>query len=51
MLLMILKYMRVVGVVMNKLLLPELGEGIDKATVACWHVKIGDEIKEGSIIL
>ena len=27
--------------------LPELGEGIAKATVACWHFKIGDRIKQG----
>jgi len=36
---------------MNKLLLPELGEGIDKAIVACWHVKVGDEIKEGDEVV
>lgn len=30
---------------MQKIILPELGEGIEKATVACWHVNIGDEVK------
>jgi pyruvate/2-oxoglutarate dehydrogenase complex dihydrolipoamide acyltransferase (E2) component len=32
---------------MNKIILPELGEGITKATVACWHVKVGDQVKAG----
>jgi pyruvate/2-oxoglutarate dehydrogenase complex dihydrolipoamide acyltransferase (E2) component len=32
---------------MTKIILPELGEGITKATVACWHVKEGDSIKAG----
>ena len=32
---------------MNKIILPELGEGITKATVACWHVKEGDQVKAG----
>ena len=31
----------------NAVTLPELGEGITKATVACWHVKQGDRIQEG----
>ena len=30
---------------MSKLLLPELGEGIKKATIACWHKNIGDQIQ------
>ncbi|MDP2653858.1 MAG: lipoyl domain-containing protein [Candidatus Omnitrophota bacterium] len=30
---------------MTEVLLPELGEGIEKATVACWHVKPGDEVR------
>lgn len=30
---------------MKQVVLPELGEGIEKATVACWHVKIGDAVK------
>ncbi|MBI3601647.1 MAG: hypothetical protein HY209_01965 [Candidatus Omnitrophica bacterium] len=32
---------------MNNIILPELGEGITKATVACWHVKVGDQIHAG----
>ena len=32
---------------MTKIILPELGEGITKATIACWHVKIGDSLQEG----
>ena len=27
---------------MSKIILPELGEGIEKATVAYWHCQIGD---------
>ena len=27
---------------MKEILLPELGEGIKAATVACWHVKPGE---------
>ncbi|MBI5415224.1 MAG: hypothetical protein HZA29_00245 [Candidatus Omnitrophica bacterium] len=27
---------------MSFVILPELGEGIEKATVACWHFKEGD---------
>lgn len=30
---------------MTNVTLPELGEGIDKATVACWHVSVGDEVQ------
>lgn len=26
------------------IILPELGEGISKATVVCWHVKVGDMV-------
>ncbi len=29
---------------MSAVLLPELGEGIKQATVACWHVKEGDSV-------
>jgi pyruvate/2-oxoglutarate dehydrogenase complex dihydrolipoamide acyltransferase (E2) component len=29
------------------LIVPELGEGITKATVACWHNKPGDRVTEG----
>ncbi len=31
---------------MVKVVLPELGEGIDKATVSYWYCKTGDEVKE-----
>lgn len=24
--------------------LPELGEGIEKATIACWHNAVGDQV-------
>ncbi len=30
----------------QKVLVPELGEGIDKVTIACWHVKEGDTVKK-----
>ena len=36
---------------MNQLIVPELGEGIEKATVACWHRKKGDEINEGEDVV
>ncbi len=29
---------------MQDVILPELGEGITKAVVACWHVKQGDAV-------
>ena len=32
---------------MTDILLPELGEGVLKATVACWHVQAGDVVTEG----
>lgn len=35
----------------EKILIPELGEGIRKAMVACWHYKIGDRIKEGDDVV
>ena len=28
----------------QNVLIPELGEGIEKAVVACWHVKPGDAV-------
>ena len=31
---------------MSFVTLPELGEGIEKATVACWHYKVGDRITQ-----
>ena len=27
-----------------QVILPALGEGIEKATVACWNVKVGDKV-------
>jgi 2-oxoisovalerate dehydrogenase E2 component (dihydrolipoyl transacylase) len=33
--------------IMAKIILPELGEGITKATVACWHAKVGDNLQQG----
>ncbi len=32
--------------VMSQVLIPELGEGIEKAVVACWHCKVGDQVYE-----
>lgn len=32
---------------MYKVVLPELGEGIEKATVAFWHFNPGDKVKKG----
>jgi len=32
---------------MTEIILPELGEGITKATIAYWHVKIGEHLQEG----
>jgi pyruvate dehydrogenase E2 component (dihydrolipoamide acetyltransferase) len=29
---------------MHKVLLPELGEDIEKATVVCWHAGVGDHV-------
>lgn len=31
--------------------LPELGEGIAKATVACWHYKEGDRLRAGDEVV
>ena len=31
---------------MLKVILPELGEGIEKATVSYWYYKAGDTVKE-----
>ena len=36
---------------MSKVLLPELGEGITKATVACWHKKKGERVKKNEDIV
>jgi 2-oxoisovalerate dehydrogenase E2 component (dihydrolipoyl transacylase) len=35
---------------MTKIILPELGEGITKATIACWHAKIGEDVVVGQEI-
>ncbi len=32
---------------MTPIIVPELGEGITKATVACWHGKAGDHVQKG----
>ncbi len=32
---------------MTKIVLPELGEGITKATIACWHAEVGEALQEG----
>lgn len=29
---------------MNEVVLPELGEGIEKATLVCWHRRIGEKV-------
>lgn len=31
---------------MTKVILPELGEGIDKATVSFWYYKVGEKLNE-----
>lgn len=31
---------------MAKIILPELGEGIEKATVSYWFFKVGDKVNE-----
>ena len=31
---------------MTKVILPELGEGIEKATVSYWYFKAGDKVNE-----
>jgi len=36
---------------MNNVILPELGEGIEKAVVACWNYKVGDVIKKDDDIV
>ena len=35
---------------MTKIILPELGEGITKATIACWHAMLGEDIVVGQEI-
>lgn len=36
---------------MINIILPELGEGITKATVACWHRNVGDAVVQGEDLL
>ena len=36
---------------MTHILLPELGDGITKAVVACWHVKQGQDVNAGDEVL
>lgn len=36
---------------MMELVLPELGEGIEKATIACWLHKEGDVVSEGEDVV
>ena len=36
---------------MAKLILPELGEGIEQAVVSYWHFKEGDKVEEGEDIV
>ncbi|MCB9772552.1 MAG: biotin/lipoyl-binding protein [Candidatus Omnitrophica bacterium] len=36
---------------MSQIILPELGEGIEKAIVAFWHCRVGDQVKKESDIV
>ena len=36
---------------MTDIVVPDLGEGIEKATVSCWYFKVGDQINEGEDIV
>ena len=36
---------------MFEIKLPELGEGIEKATVAYWHCRAGDAVREGDDVV
>ena len=36
---------------MTKIILPELGEGITRATVACWHVGAGESVEAGQDVV
>ena len=31
---------------MSNIILPELGDGIECATIACWHIKCGDRVNK-----
>ncbi len=35
------------GKKMNRVILPELGEGIEKATISYWHFEVGQQVNEG----
>ncbi len=30
---------------MSRVVLPELGQGIETATVACWHARVGEAVR------
>jgi len=36
---------------MNMLKLPDLGEGIEHATISTWYFEVGDQIKEGDDVV
>ncbi len=36
---------------MTNIILPQLGDGITKAVVACWHVNPGQEVNAGDELL
>lgn len=36
---------------MTNIVLPELGGGITKATVACWHARLGGRVNAGDAIV
>lgn len=36
---------------MTNIILPELGEGVTRATVACWHVRPGDTVEAGQDVV
>ena len=36
---------------MSEVVLPELGEGIESAVVACWHCRVGDRVKQDDDIV
>ncbi|MGE0269062.1 MAG: biotin/lipoyl-containing protein [Candidatus Omnitrophota bacterium] len=36
---------------MVDVLLPELGEGVEKATIACYHHNVGDTIKKNDDVV
>ena len=36
---------------MHNVIFPELGEGIEKAIVACWHTAVGHQVKKDDDLL